>query len=78
MSWLRNVVREVWGLFVDDGRFAVAILAWIGAIALAVRQFGLAAHAAEAALFAGLALILAGSLLRFAQRSRAGKRGRGN
>ena len=29
MKWLRSIVREVWGLFVDDGNFAAAIVVWL-------------------------------------------------
>jgi hypothetical protein len=29
MSWIKTVLREVFGLFVDDGSFAIAILAWL-------------------------------------------------
>jgi hypothetical protein len=32
MRWIGNIVREVFGLFVDDGSFALAILAWIGIV----------------------------------------------
>ncbi len=30
MTWLRNIVAELFGLFVDDGSFAIAILIWLG------------------------------------------------
>jgi len=29
MSGLRTVLAELWGLFVDDGRYALAIVAWL-------------------------------------------------
>lgn len=29
MSWLRTVLAELWGLFVDDGRDALAIVGWL-------------------------------------------------
>jgi hypothetical protein len=29
MSWFSAVAKEVWGLFVDDGPFAVSILVWL-------------------------------------------------
>jgi len=28
MGWVKSIAREVWGLFVEDGSFAGAILAW--------------------------------------------------
>lgn len=62
MSWLKTIVQEAYGLFVDDGWFAVAVLAWLCAVWL-IRQ-----HLAPAwggiLLFAGLALILLESTLR--------------
>ena len=70
MSWLRTVAHEVWGLFVDDGSFAVAILVWIGVMWLVVRQFGLTGWIAGAALFGGLGLILVVSLLHFARQAK--------
>jgi hypothetical protein len=38
MSWVRPVLREVWGLFVDDGNFALSIVAWL-AVAIAGRYW---------------------------------------
>jgi hypothetical protein len=29
MTWLSKVCRELWGLFIEDGRFAVAIIIWV-------------------------------------------------
>ena len=29
MRWLRSIAREVFGLFVDDASFALAILVWV-------------------------------------------------
>jgi hypothetical protein len=78
MKWIRTVMREIYGLFVDDLRFTVSILAWLGVAWLGVAWFG----AAEAArmqpgrlpwlpavlLFTGLGGILMESALRFARR----------
>ncbi|GLK73744.1 hypothetical protein KHC23_22690 [Ancylobacter dichloromethanicus] len=30
MRWLRTILEEVFGLFVDDGSFAIAIIVWLG------------------------------------------------
>jgi hypothetical protein len=29
MTWCRAVLKELWGLFVDDGLFALSILIWL-------------------------------------------------
>jgi len=72
MGWMRTVVREVWGLFVDDGSFAVAIAVWVGVMWVAERRFGGSSGAVGLALFAGLGVILVESVLRFARGKRAG------
>ncbi|MGH7226772.1 MAG: hypothetical protein ACRELF_26455 [Gemmataceae bacterium] len=30
MKWLKTIGEEVFGLFVDDGNFAIAIVVWLG------------------------------------------------
>jgi hypothetical protein len=55
---LRGILAQVYGLFVDDGRFALAILAWIGVVWKVLPWLGLAPEWAGVALFAGLAVIL--------------------
>ena len=32
MKWLKNILREIFGLFVDDGTFALAILIWLAVV----------------------------------------------
>ncbi|WP_187290845.1 hypothetical protein [Hyphomicrobium denitrificans] len=32
MRWLKTIVAEIFGLFVDDGAFALAIIVWLGAV----------------------------------------------
>lgn len=66
MTWLKAIVREVFGLFVDDGYLAIATLAWLVAAWLAVR----AGHGDWQGwcLFAGLAAILVASVLRATRR----------
>lgn len=34
MQWIRKITAEVFGLFVDDGSFALAVLVWIGLVGL--------------------------------------------
>jgi hypothetical protein len=66
MNWLRAVVREILGLFVDDGSFAIAILAWLGLCWLALPR--LPSAVGGLLLFLGLALILLESVLRRARK----------
>ena len=65
MSQLRAVAREIWGLFIDDGWFAAAVLVWLGVFRLGLAQL----PGAGVVLFSGLALILLVSAVRFARRS---------
>ena len=66
MTWLHAVAREVFGLFVDDGKFALAILLWVVLVALGLSYLAPHSPWAGLLLFAGLALILLQSVLRFA------------
>ena len=61
MGWLRAIVTEIWGLFVDDVGLAIASLVWIVLVWLGAAWLG---PAAGPALFAGLAVILLTSALR--------------
>ena len=70
MEWMRTVAREVWGLFVDDGRFAIAIVVWVGLVWLLERRFEVGGTAGAAALFGGLGMVLVVSLCKFARRNR--------
>jgi O-antigen ligase len=69
MRWLRSITREILGLFVDDGSFALAILVWLSLLLMVARLVG---HTGwlGLALFGGLAIILVESVLRFARRHR--------
>ena len=68
MRWIRTVADEVFGLFVDDGSFALAILAWLLLIWLAVSRLGVGEGWAAAGLFLGLAAILVESAARRGRR----------
>jgi hypothetical protein len=68
MRWIKSIVREIYGLFVDDGSFAVAILVWLGLAVAVVPRMTAEARWAGPALFVGLAAILIESVLRFARR----------
>jgi membrane protein implicated in regulation of membrane protease activity len=70
MRWLKSIAREVIGLFVDDGSFAAAILAWAALVALLLPHVTGRASWLGPTLFSGLALILIESVVRFARRRR--------
>lgn len=66
MKWLRSIAREVWGLFVDDGSFAAAIVVWLALAVLVLPR--VAAAWAGPVWFVGLAAILTESVLRAGRR----------
>ncbi|MGN6470078.1 MAG: hypothetical protein ACTHLC_10875 [Rhizobiaceae bacterium] len=68
MNWTKTILREVWGLFVDDGNFALAIAVWLAMAGLALPVLAPAAGWAGIVLFLGLALILLESVHRRAKR----------
>jgi hypothetical protein len=70
MKWLKSVGREVLGLFVDDGSFAIAIVVLVGLVVLVLPRVALGAGWSGPVLFAGLALVLAESVLRFSRRTK--------
>lgn len=69
MTRLESVMAELVGLFVDDGRLAVAVLAWLGGAWLFLPRLDLTPAWPPVILFVGLAGILVESVLR-----RAGQR----
>ncbi len=71
MKWPRTVLREIFGLFVDDGSFALGILVWLIIAGWVIRHFSYAVRWNGVILFGGLALLLVGSAIRFAMRTRA-------
>jgi hypothetical protein len=68
MGWLKSIAHEVFGLFVDDGSFAIAILIWLALMVVVLPRFAAGARWAGPLLFVGLVLILIESALRFARR----------
>ena len=64
MTWLRTILREIFGLFVDDGSFAVWILGWLGLTVFLAPHLGLVSRWNGFFLFAGLAVILVWSAMR--------------
>ena len=68
MDVLRTALREIFGLFVDDGSFALAILAWSVAAWLVLPHLPSAADAGGVVYFIGLATILVWSAWRRSRR----------
>jgi hypothetical protein len=68
MRWLKTILAEIFGLFVDDLSYALAIIIWLGVIGLGLPRLNLPAAWNGVILFAGLAAILAGSAVRRASR----------
>ena len=70
MKWIKAVLREIYGLFVDDGAFALAILIWLSFMHWTASHLRLSPTTSAIILFAGLALILTESAVRYARRKR--------
>ena len=64
MTWLANALRQIYGLFVDDGALSLAICIWL-LIAWFVLPHMVASESARPiVLFVGLAVLLADSVRR--------------
>jgi hypothetical protein len=64
MRWFKTIILELYGLFVDDGSFAITIVAWLGVAWLVLPRLIPGSVWGGAALFVGLALILVESVWR--------------
>ena len=64
MKALKRIVEELFGLFVDDGAYAGAIVAWLVVVGLVAKLVPGGAAWAGVLLFAGLAAILLESTTR--------------
>ncbi len=67
MTWIKTILREIFGLFVDDGAFALAILIWLSFMHWTASHLQISPATSAVILFAGLALILIESTLRYAR-----------
>lgn len=65
---LKRVAAEIFGLFVDDGSFALTILAWLAVVALVLTRLDISRAWLGVILFGGLAVILVESAIRGARR----------
>lgn len=63
MTWLKSIFREILGLFVDDGSFAIAILVWLALLWWLLPHLPIAGIWQAVILFAGLVAILIESVL---------------
>ena len=68
MTVLLNALREVWGLFVEDLSFTIALLICLGIAALVLPRVPIPPAWRGATLFALLAIILVENVLRSARR----------
>lgn len=66
-SLLRSIASEFLGLFIDDKAFALSILIWVAVVGLFAKTNHFSALLGPL-LFAGLALLLLVSVLRFARK----------
>jgi hypothetical protein len=64
MNFTKTLGQEALGLFVDDGRLALAVLIWLAIVWLGLPYVGLLGITRCMVLFAGVALILAENFLR--------------
>jgi hypothetical protein len=68
MTALRAVLQELWGLFVDDGLFALSILIWL-VVGWSMPRLGLPPTLACVLFAAGFAFLLIESAHRRARRN---------
>ena len=66
--WIRSSAREIFGLFVDDGSFAIAILIWLAVALVVLPRLGVAGDVKGPVLVIGLLAIIAESALRRVRR----------
>ena len=64
MAWLKTIFQELFGLFVEDGSFASAILAWLAFLWLLLPRLPILVAWHAIILFVGLIVILIESVLR--------------
>lgn len=75
MQWFRTIFRELFGLFIEDGSFAIAIIVWLGIVWLLLPRLAVSSRWNGLILPAGLACILVESAWRYARKSGQTKSG---
>lgn len=68
MNVILTALKEVYGLFVEDGRYAVSIIVWVLLAALILPHLPALGHWRGPLLFAGLLYLLVENVLRTARR----------
>ena len=68
MRWFKTILAEGWGLFVDDGRYALTIVAWLALAWLLLPQLHFGGGWNALILFLGLLAILLESVWRRGRR----------
>lgn len=68
MRWLKTALAEIYGLFVEDGRYAATVVVWLALAWLVLPALALGDPWNAAILFVGLLVILFESVLRGARR----------
>jgi len=71
MGGLRKIWNEFWGLFIDDPRFAGAILAWLVLAGAGLPRLGMPKGLLPVLLVIGLLGILVDSVMRRARQPRS-------
>lgn len=71
MRWLKTILREAFGLFVDDGWLAVASILWLAIVWRLLPLAPIPAVWRSVILFLGLATILLASVLHRCRRKAA-------
>ncbi|HEY1384409.1 MAG TPA: hypothetical protein VGF43_12380 [Dongiaceae bacterium] len=74
MGSLAAFLKELWGLFVDDGNLALALIAWVAICAFGLPRLPVPAFWDGPFLFLGCVVILVFAVLRTA-RGKSGGRG---
>lgn len=68
MQAIKKIFTELFGLFVEDGRFAIVILIWLAIAWLLAHSKSIQPDAGGPILFIGLALILIENTVRSSRR----------
>ena len=63
-----NILKELWNLFVDDGRLAVALVAWVALCGTVLPRVEIAAGMEAPAFFLGCLVILVVNVVRTVRR----------
>jgi hypothetical protein len=68
MKYIAKILTELWGLFVEDGSYTLAILFWVGLVGLSRSWIPSVGAWDGPILFIGLALIILENVARSAKK----------